>query len=282
MGCCFSANKKTPHQPDALHLRHFRTKPSPLPDSDKAHVDSRAPPPLLEEETVKEVVLSETPISKPQILKENTTQMPVIQEDLVEAETKYYVNKHEEEISQVSQVSDIYSISESFSTATTATTTTTTTTAITEKREDEAISKPTTREVSHRSPAKAPRKRPYTGEISRGTKSPAKRSEASHVGPRRTMPRNVGPNAVKKETGEGPSGRRSRSPATRTVSGVGRSPGRVTAGRPGGLTRVENTGQKEIKLDDGVLLQQQQQKSEYNVDESVDNPHVSLECFIFL
>ncbi|KAK3184211.1 hypothetical protein Dsin_031497 [Dipteronia sinensis] len=263
MGCCFSSNNKSPHQPDA-------PKPPPLPESN----NSRAPPPVFEEETVKEVVLSETPLPKPQIPKENRTQMPVIEEDLVEA--KDYVNKHDEEeeevVSQVSQVSEMYSISESFST-------TTTTTTITDKRDDEAISKPTIREVSHRTPAKVPRKRPYTGEISRGAKSPAKRPETSHHGPRRTMPRNVGSNGVRRETGEGPSSRRSRSPATRTVGGVGRSPGKVTARRPGGLSRVENTGQKEIDLNDGVL--QQEKKSEF-INESIDNPHVSLECFIFL
>lgn len=238
MGCCFSSNNKTPppHHPDP-------------PSSD----NSRAPPPpVLEEETVKEVVLSE----ETTLPVENTNQMPVLdEEEEDDDDRKDFVDKHPEE-EDISQMSEIYSFSESYSTTTTATTTTTTT-AFTDRREDEAISKPTIRESnhSHRPPVKVARKRP---EVSRGVKSQVKRSDV--VGSRRTMPRNVGHNGVRRGGG-----------------GIGRSSGRVSRGKPSGL--VEKPSQEVVSRDDAVS--QERTKGGY-VNESLDNPHVSLECFIFL
>ncbi|KAJ4729867.1 serine/arginine repetitive matrix protein 1-like [Melia azedarach] len=275
MGCCISSDdKKNPQLPNAA------SKPPLGPEPDKTHVSNRAPPPSLEEETVKEVVLSETRLIRPQTPKENTTTHTSINEEY-SVEAKDLINKHEEETSQVSQVSEIYSISESFSTTTTATTTTAATIALAERKEDEATSKLTTREVNHRSPAtKVPRKRPNATEISRGTKSPARRAETSRVMTRsvtgRTMHRSLGSTTgVRRDNGEGSSVRRLRSTAGRTTStgDVARSPGKVTEA-PGGRLRVENAGTEQVN--DGVL----KEKSELN--ESLDNPHVSLECFIFL
>ncbi|XP_031267703.1 uncharacterized protein LOC116126138 [Pistacia vera] len=265
MGCCISSNK-TKNSPNHHHF------PSKTTHSDKTHVNNRPPPPCLEEETVKEVVLSETRLPKPQSPSPKETEadtlhhihIPVIHEHHTEAKDLILINKHHEEIeiSQASQVSEIYSVTESFSSATTATTTT-----ITEKREDEAISKPTTR----RSPAKVPRRRPYTGEISRGVKPPADRAGVSKSAQGRTMPRNV------RSTGErGSSVRRSRSPETRTVAGVGRSAGKVGGG---GSDRLREEKEVKKEVNDGVL---EKNNNMVESNESLDNPHVSLECFIFL
>ncbi|KAK9225727.1 hypothetical protein WN943_010771 [Citrus x changshan-huyou] len=255
MGCCISSNKKIPHQP----------KP---PVVEEPGSSNRSPPPpcLEEEEAVKEVVLSETSLPKPQQNPKeniNTTQMATIQELNIEAEEE----EGEGDMSRVlSQVSENYSIGESFSTATTATTTTTVT--LTEIKDDnEAISKATSRDLSHSSPAKVPRKRPNAG----GAKSPSKRADSlrdmSRPVPGRTVPRNVGPTGVRR--GSSSSSRRLRSPA---AGGVGNA----TTGRAGGKLRVEKESQIKNEVNDGVLVE----KSE--LSESLNNPHVSLECFIFL
>lgn len=235
--------------------------------------NNRSPPPpyLEEEEAVKEVVVSETPLPKPQQNPKennNTTQMATIQELKMEAE-----EEEEEEVEgdmprALSQVSEIYSIGESFSTATTATTTATTTVALTDiKDDDEAISKATNRDLGHSSPAKVPRKRPIAG----GAKSPAKRAGSLRVMsrpvPGRTVPRNLGPTGVR--IGVFSSSRRMRSPG---ACGVGN----VTTGRAGGKLGVEKETKIKNGVNDGVLVEKS------GLNESLNNPRVSLECFIFL
>lgn len=135
------------------------------------------------------------------------------------------------------------------------------------KDDNEAISKATSRDLSHSSPAKVPRKRPNAG----GAKSPSKRADLlrdmSRPVPGRTVPRNVGPTRVRR--GSSSSSRRLRSPA---AGGVGNA----TTGRAGGKLRVEKESQIKNEVSDGVLVE----KSE--LSESLNNPHVSLECFIFL
>ncbi|KAI4322635.1 hypothetical protein L6164_022311 [Bauhinia variegata] len=262
--------------------------------------DRRAPPPV-EEETVKEVLL-ETPISKPQIpvlIEERKTQMPVsiIEHKDENFDTKCLIHKAEE-ASEVSQLSEICSISESFSTCTTATTTT-----ITEKREDEATSKRSSREVTqrvNRPPSKAPRKHPYTVDSASGrqrrAKSPAKRTETSpetskvssrstvrgrESGQVSTKKLSVGSAGVRRDPGEG-SGRRSRSPSTRMSSGVGkastgRTPLKVNGGTVGHSPAdhgVQNSGIAEVEEKNDSVSP--------GAHESLENPHVSLECFIFL
>ncbi|KAJ7981416.1 serine/arginine repetitive matrix protein 1-like [Quillaja saponaria] len=320
--------------------QQFPLKPC-LPESDTtSEMDSRAPPPM-DEETVKEV-LSETPITKNSHIsmpvEERKTQMPVIQLQAEKfgqmPEAPLQVEKHElmpgkgmqlqigkfdqipviqlqaekfeakvglfnstEEVCEVSQVSEVFSMSESFSTATTATTAT-----ITEKKEDEATSKRSCREVGqrlNRSPAKVNRKRPYKVEVSSGrerkAKSPARRAEPSperknqvdtrsvrgreSAGQVTTRKLNMGSASIRRDTGEG-SVRRSRSPATRTVGGVrkegiGRSPIKTT--RRACRTPAEGMdsgGNKNVNEQNDNVSQQP--------NESLENPNVSLECFIFL
>ncbi|KAL5581931.1 hypothetical protein UlMin_014373 [Ulmus minor] len=303
MGCCLSSNntsQKNPSQPDvpvtvSHHNHHHFQGKTPAPELVPNPVGNshfNAPPPpgpqIVEEETVKEV-LSETPISRPltpSMAVEEKSHLPV----KVEAEAK--------ELSEAaSQMSESCDISESFSYLSTTTTTT-----ITEVREeDEAMSK-RKREVGPRVNGAVPnvrRKRPNSGELvgrkERGPVNPASRAERSaekrnridkravrgrESGQMRTMQRNVGNAGVRRDIGE-VSSRRSRSPATRAEGGVsrggvGRTPSKGT-GRTGGRSMgtaagEENKGMNE-ETNDGCPPPG---------NESLENPLVSLECFIFV
>lgn len=201
-----------------------------------------------------------------------------------------------EEVSEVSQLSELCSVTESFSTATTAT--------IGERREDEATSKRSSRETTSqrliRSPSSnPPRKRPYNVDSAsareRRSKSPARRAQPSpekrNRGNTRTVREresgqatarkpNAGSTGVRRDAGE-KSGRRSRSPSTRMnqskVNAGGRSQLKPAGGTgrqlppPSKTTGDENNGGE--KIEDGNHGVPQ---------ESLENPHVSMECFIFL
>ncbi|CAL9013989.1 unnamed protein product [Prunus brigantina] len=215
MGCCLGT-AKTPnqhphHHPNGPNNRHFHARSS-VTEPDPTHIQKtqlRAstppppppPPPVVEEESVKEV-LSETPISKPQIPKisqdQNTQLPPKFQEELPDfppqpqaepihfppnpqAELTHFPPNLQAELTHVppklqaeqpkelseepSQASDLCGVSESFSLSTTTTTTT-----ITDAREDEATSK-RKRDAGHRDRASGPSsttarcKRPYSGEL---------------------------------------------------------------------------------------------------------------------
>ncbi|XP_057506591.1 uncharacterized protein LOC130789812 [Actinidia eriantha] len=273
MGCCLSSTTTTPKS-----------------DPNVFHGGAPPPSPPLVEETVKEV-LSETPIPKTlvRIADDNDEKINlrdrVVEEAKVEptAEIKQSeenlrdrvveeakveptaeIKQSEEIVSEVSEViSELCSFSETLS-------------AATEKRDDDG-------EVTQRvrkSPAKATRKPPV--------RSPARRSEPSPVkrtyGQGRTMTtaeaarRNVGPSSA----GAG-SARRSRSPATRGEAVPRRpvrysSPSMVPAGNPvpqqpaKTAERAENSSKGEGM--NGVVLAE--------TTESLENPLVSLECFIFL
>ncbi|EEF44485.1 E1A-binding protein p400 [Ricinus communis] len=306
MGCCISSSAKR----DLPH--HSPPKPS-APEQHKRspHVAITSPPPQasLEEETVKEV-LSETTIPKPP---QSTTQIPnsqepknqvqIFQEPNIQARifeepksqvftNKRKINEKEDEETErtpeISQASEICSIAGTYSTATTATTATTTT--ITEVREDHEVT--SKRRVVNRSPAKLPSKRPYNGEKEKVPRRPPVKREFSGQS-RRTATNNnqrsnVGSSRVGRDLGER-SGRRSRSPATRATGGVvkgrgGGSPAKVTGKAGGGAAEegvgVESEVKKEEKGKNNSVLMQQQQQQEGN--ESLGNPLVSLECFIFL
>ncbi|KAF7823030.1 CLK4-associating serine/arginine rich protein-like [Senna tora] len=200
------------------------------------------------------------------------------------------------EVSELSQLSEICSVAESFSTTTTAT--------LGEKREDEATSKRSGREATsqrlNRSPSSnAPRKRPYSGDSTgareRRSKSPARRAEPSpekksqgssrsirgrESGQVTTRKLNVGSAGVRRDPSES-SGRRSRSPSTRInqskLSAGGRNQLKPTgvAGRqltaPAKVVENGNNESEKVEdINDGVPR------------ESLENPHVSMECFIFL
>ncbi|OVA20228.1 hypothetical protein BVC80_157g17 [Macleaya cordata] len=285
MGCCFSKNDDSNRNPPPSF-------PPPVLDSDISRLKPPLPP-QLEEETVKEV-LSETPSQKPpSFLKiEEQKTNPILpsfskieveeeeEEKKIEKEAPFFVNQQE-----VSEVSEICSLSESYSTTT-----------LTEKREDEEGE---VRQRVDRSPAKVPRKRSNTGEFGLGTdrrrRSPARRSEPSpgrrndnamkfgsntevgHTGRRRIS---AGNNRSWRDPGES-SGRRSRSPSTRTETsqgktglGLGRSPSSRKTGRS--PARIPA-----ISPENGLKLEEFKEGNGLT-NESLENPLVSLECFIFL
>ncbi|XP_057746423.1 uncharacterized protein LOC130965681 [Arachis stenosperma] len=309
MGCCISKSQTQNQNP--YHQKQYLT-PS-LPNSNlNQQIPQRQPPPVLEEESVKEV-LSETPIVKrnqvPILKPESDTLLPPLQnpDDKIESKNPHpipnpiIINKKEGEVSEVaSQLSEEpCSISGSFSTATT----------VTEKREEEVTSKRSIREGtttmkwnSNRSPS---RKRPHAcdGNVASGRerrlKSPARRSEPSpekrlHGGLRPVRGResgsaanrklNVGSAGVRRDAGEG-SGRRSRSPSCARAISTASKAGAISGGRKevpaakGAVEKVEEKGgdsgenkSEETEEKNDVVLQ----------EESIENPLVSMECFIFL
>ncbi|XAR55472.1 hypothetical protein NMG60_11035546 [Bertholletia excelsa] len=290
MGCCLStaatSSSKTP-----------KSKPNAnFPPDIRRHLPGSDPNPPLEEESVKEV-LSETPIPKPQVPildssdKVRSQSQPLVEE--VKIEQASVILPTEEIVSEVSEASELCSFSESLST-------------VTEKRDGDGE---VTQRVQ-RSPARVPRKRPSSGDVAgrreRGVRSPARGLESSpakrtHISSRTvqgrkmtataTARRNAGqPNALRRDAGEG-SGRRSRSPVTRgelgprmpsrhrspsttSTSAATQTPATAT-GRSGEQTpsvASENGGEQEKRKDDVFP----------ETAESLENPLVSLECFIFL
>jgi len=242
MGCCLSTPNSNQPQNEPKQ---------PHLGSLEQNCRIRNPRPL-EEEYVKEV-LSETPISKlqqiPTFKPHMKTQLPAVEPPKVPIkkalEPKVPVKKALEP-EEVSFMSETCSNGESFSTTTTATTT------VTENREDEATSK--------RSNATRNRKRSSAvdSRISprdRRQKSPASKPEIP-VRPR-PVPRRVSDQA-RRLSGEG-SIRWSRSPSRGGRSNI-RSP-----------TRRVPVANDVVERNDGV-----------SVKESLENPQVSLECFIFL
>jgi hypothetical protein len=279
MGCCIT----TPKEDDQNTLK---TQQNATQES-KCKVpppQPKSPPLIVEEEFVKEILFeTETPISsKPQqvpiLTQETNTQMQNMEI------TKDPIMKKplEEPSEEVSIISETCSVGESYSTTTTAT--------VPETREDEVTSKRRIREANRnqnglRNHSGGSRKRSYAGERSRNggreqrrSKSPAKLPEISPekkvvVGSRLDRRREFS-EKVRRDSGEGVR-RRSRSPSCqRTVgSSTCRSEIRQTdrAGRrfPPAV-KCENE-EVVVGRNDGVLM-----------EESLMNPHVSLECFIFL
>lgn len=259
-------------------------------------------PPVVEEESVKEV-LSETPVPKPPT-PETFTEKKANLTAKEEKETEVV------EVSEASYLSETCEVSESFSYLSTTTTTT-----ITEVRdEDEAISK-RKREVGPRitngSTATTRRKRPncgaeLTSRRGRGPVSSASRPDRSaekrnrvdnksirgrESGQGRNIQRNDGHAGIRRDIGE-VSSRRSRSPAPRTTGGASRGglarnaskgTGRGGSKSLGGdgkesqsqsKSNTSNEGKKEEQNDVG--------SSQLGNNESLENPLVSLECFIFV
>lgn len=316
MGCCFSrATTKTQnqqnlnslknHQP---HLRSSQTKSNPIHYEEEESVKevlSETPiskAPILKPETNTQIPLLQNPSRKFEnnghhhhhqvqiLIPESNTQMAIVQN----SSQKFQTNAPKEEVTEVvvSQLSEATTITESFSTATTATTAT-----VTDKREDEATSKQCNRDfttTTHKWNQSPSRKRPLTGGGSeRRVKSPARRPEPSPEKKMKSSSRlvrgresspvanrklNVGSGGVRRESGEG-SGRRSRSPScSRTVSGSGK------VGVGGGRKQapaVENGVEKE-KEKKSESEEVGDKNDIVSQGESIENPHVSMECFIFL
>jgi hypothetical protein len=258
--------------------------------------------PSLIPETKTQIPLAHNPSQKfetkshqvPILIPETKTQIPLAQNTSQKFETKSSI---EEVTEVVSQLSETTTVTESFSTATTATTAT-----VTEKREDEATSKQCNRGEStttnhhkwNRSPSK---KRPHVaadgnvaGGNERRVKSPARRSEPSpekkmKSGSRLVRGResgsvvnrkiNAGSAGVRRDSGEG-SGRRSRSPScSRTVGGSSKVG--VSGGRKQAPVGVENGMEKKCESEEV-----EEKNDIVSQGESIENPHVSMECFIFL
>lgn len=206
-------------------------------------------PPPEEEETVVKEVLSETPTPKPPVSNPTRLTTGVLQEH------KPYPVPN----ADVPEASDICSLTESVST-------------VPEKLPPDKFSGEV-RQVVVGSPAKM-RTRNLTGE-GRESGAPARKPGPylGRVGSRERNP----PIAGRRDSGE-ISGRRSRSPAMRAAevggarSGPGRSPSTTKTGKSPGRVRSEIPTRR---VEGGIA-------PPTAGDESLENPLVSLECFIFL
>lgn len=248
MGCCLSAGD-----------HHSETE-------QRCSIDGAppaSPPCALEEETVKEVLL-ETPVV-PKADERIKGMSPANREWKVEVGSTPVIHgnsdpprKDDEEIvSEVSEMSEMCSYSESFSNATAQ-----------EKKDDDEDGV-----VNQRPPPR--KRRAHTGGRGRGERvaarragapSPERRGQVAPLRPVRgkpmaAQPRNVADeNGRRRDLGEG-SGRRSRSPVRRAE---------VDAQRNASDVKTPATGEPS---NDVVSAEEA---------ESLENPVVSLECFIFL
>ncbi|KAK4439925.1 hypothetical protein Salat_0327400 [Sesamum alatum] len=281
MGCCVSTNNSSaPPKPPRVSVSKTAAK--------HTGISSKSPPPthpVLEEESVKEV-LSETPAIPthpspiPKFQENRHHESPFIKAapllpdfTRTAAHDKKLQNggnckkpftafSHDDLSEEVSEICSTHSESVSISTT------------ITEKRENDEL-----RELRQRSPARY-RNRSLSGEVKKDKtvgRSPGRKSEPS---PSRVSPGIGSGYGRRRDSGES-SGRRSRSPVTRTDSGAsktgitrsqsarktGKSPGRVGSG----------LGERIRKADEG-----KESKWPPTNNESLENPLVSLECFIFL
>ncbi|OAY26124.1 uncharacterized protein LOC110603972 [Manihot esculenta] len=307
MGCCVSA---THGRGTSTKSQNFQVGSEPL--KPKSTLESRAPPPSVEEETVKEV-LSEIPKLKPpptpplqlpQLLqpikneqkeihlqetnkKKIHIEPPFLDEKIEPNRKKNEFIFQEEEISE--QLSEVCSLS--------CSETVSTTTFNNDKRDDaDDDDGEEVKQRAKKSPAAklAPRNRGVSSDFGPRRdrivgKSPDKRNNASRtvrsVQSRESVNYQVGrrglnrPEANGRDPGES-SGRRSRSPAT-TRSTMGRSPSsrRVNRSPSGGRTNLPQSG--------GIMDMEGKWPStsttnDTTTNESLENPLVSLECFIFL
>lgn len=298
MGCCGSTEKSSPPGPQKDKHSLVRTQ-----RSRSETMESRGPPPLAEEETVKEV-LSETPRPKPPPplpLPQPLQPKPIFKQDYEDDEKRSHkpvfhgiseVDRETEKTvpinSAVEEMSEICSLSESVSTTTIT------------RDDDEEV-----HQRVNRSPMKLPKNRSFSGDLGARRdrvigKSPTRRSDQSPgrrygngVGSVRSVQsREPGQPMVRRalrteprrrEPGES-SARRSRSPAvTRTDGGsarssVGRSPSARRSGRsPGRAAAAPVDNSRTAREEPSV-----EGKWDPTSSESLENPLVSLECFIFL
>lgn len=291
MGCCVSSAK-----PSDSHKHHH----SLLSDA----IQNRASHPLAEEETVKEVLsVSETPKPKPPQQDYQPTTKPVFDdvkdnknnddedEDKID---KFHSPINAATDNDVSELSEVYSLSESVSTTTT------------KRDEDEEV-----RQRVHRSsPARAPqRSRAYSGDLGMGAKrerllgkSPTRRSDQSpgriNSGSLRFVHgrepiagrglRAAEPPPHRRNLSGEASCRRSRSPATRVDNGpsrsvMGRSPSARRTNRSPSRVKSAPTETNTRKMEQTKNDIATEGKSPTTTtNESLENPLVSLECFIFL
>ncbi|KEH39089.1 hypothetical protein MtrunA17_Chr2g0323991 [Medicago truncatula] len=279
MGCCISTPKDD--QNTLKNQQNFTQEAKckvPPPQS-------KSPPHIVEEESVKEVLFeTETPISKPQQVP-NLTQETMTQMQNMEITKDPIMKKplEEEPSEEISVISETCSVGESYSYSYSTTTTTAT---VPETREDEVTSKRRIREGTqnrnrnrNRSHSDASRNRSYNadrnrvgGRERRRPKSPARvpeiPPEKKIVAGSRSVCRREFSDKLRRDSGTGVC-RRSRSPSCHRTAGSsnGRSELRQTEKDGRRFPPTEVVGD----TNDGV-----------SVEESFTNPHVSLECFIFL
>ncbi|MED6182408.1 hypothetical protein PIB30_028272 [Stylosanthes scabra] len=284
MGCCVSGPTN-------------RSSHSPQPP--RSTISRAPPPPLIDEETVKEVLsVSETPKWTPPPPTFSQFQQPHNRKTFHSFQPEKNKNyDHDdgddalfaamgtakaEDLSQLSE--EVCSLSESVSTTT--------------------FNEEETRQRLNRSPAKMHKNRSFSGDLAPRTvgKSPVRRSEHSpakrnggsvrllqsrdQMGNGNGLSRNQ---TRRRDAGEN-SGRRSRSPATRTENGaarsvVGRSPSK-RRGTTQSPSRVRNAAAPAVESGhrkmDNPAMEEGKWASSANNNESLENPLVSLECFIFL
>lgn len=249
--------------------------------------------PLLEEESVKEV-LTETPTmpKRPAVFR-NHQEHRKFTPPLFPNFRKFSDGKPKTDISGIKKPAMVYNNPEDLSDdaseiCSTHSESVSAATYFTEKNDNNGD----VPEIRQRSPAKL-RNRSLTGEFRRERstgRSPAKKSDAS---PNRLRSsgslrdnRSLIANMQKRDFGER-SGRRSKSPATRTdgVAKMGLNRSGSTAGKTGkspGRVRSE-VGEKIRKLeDDETKTVSREERWPPTSNESLENPLVSLECFIFL
>ncbi|KAK9056324.1 hypothetical protein SSX86_027414 [Deinandra increscens subsp. villosa] len=246
MGCCASTNK---HHPSSKFRRHSSTS-------------SRAPPPI-DVETVKEV-LSETPNIKIENI------------DPKKHSSRYHSYKFPP---QDHVIEDPIIISESENISTTTF----------EDDENDVYR----RKVISRSPAKSGSRKQVSGELQPVRKSPVRVKELS-PGRVKLVPERNGREtgfgcSVRQRPGSGNlSAARSRSPAKRTAAGGGNGIGRSLSCRKTGKSpsRVGSDLHERIRKPEVRSGREREHRSTFptatNNDESLENPLVSLECFIFL
>ncbi|KZV14500.1 hypothetical protein F511_42906 [Dorcoceras hygrometricum] len=251
MGCCVSTN--------ASENNRKRTSKSPPPTH-----------PLQEEEAVKEV-LSETPTA-PRL---DSPNLSPDQKNLRNGDVpkkSFMVFGSEEASEEISEICSTVSESVSVSTS------------VTEKKDNYSREHDVVSKIRNRSPARAGNQS-FSGDYKRDRpagKSPYRRSEPS---PGRTRAGPVTGSGRRKDGNEELPARRSRSPMMRADSGsVKPSSGRIQTARGAGKSpsRVVNgSGEKIRKLEEEAEDNREQQWP-MTGNELLENPLVSLECFIFL
>ncbi|KAD6795664.1 hypothetical protein E3N88_06560 [Mikania micrantha] len=263
---------------------------------------SQPPPPPFEEETVKEV-LSETPFVPKNPSPAIVNHRQILHPDEPKTETNgidVTKNLPVEIQENVSEISEMYSYSESFSAATTATTVADTKKDEIEMEDDDEV----TQKLKNKSPPvkKVARKRPMvsSGEFAvrkeRGARPSARRQMAPTPEKKRQSPsrtttntpryRNVGPPGdARREV----TVRRSRSPVVRGEACQRRKVRDTNAAEKTNellpVNAVESGGDNIVeKTDDGGVspVPVAEPEPEVQASESLENPLVSLECFIFL
>ncbi|CAN1149766.1 hypothetical protein LINPERPRIM_LOCUS18574 [Linum perenne] len=298
MGCCLTTAKPSP------------PPPPPPAKSLKSAAESRAPPPSYEEETVKEVLSSETPNPKPPRPPLHFAPPPPPPQPEPDLVVKKEVDPPPPEVAAVEKMeiseqdpSEVCSVSVSVSESVMSTLT-----------NDDEVKQP----VNRRSPASkssarnrvgstadsGPRRERFVGRspTRRSDRSPAKKNYAAAAGgggggggvksghnpagARKPMR----PDPSRRDPGDS-SGRRSRSPAKHR-SATTMAAGAGGGGRNGPVKRTTNQSPSRVRKDpprpeketEGKMGNEHRGKEEdaNQANESLENPLVSLECFIFL